>query len=131
MKVHETANYLAIGTHARSMYKLDLSLLTGTGETPAEPVAQTFQLKQNYPNPFNPSTTIPYTLNESSLTKLTIYNTLGQEVRTLVNENQGPGVYGVVWDGRDNSNRLVASGTYIYRLQTDDFTRTRRMTFLK
>jgi photosystem II stability/assembly factor-like uncharacterized protein len=131
MKIHQTANYLAIGTHARSMYKLDLSLLTGTGETPAQPVAQTFQLKQNYPNPFNPSTTIPYTLKKSSLTKLTIYNTLGQEVKTVVNENQGPGDYSVVWDGRDNTNRLVGSGTYIYRLQTGDLTRTRRMTFLK
>lgn len=131
MKVHQTANYLAIGTHARSMYKLDLSLLTGMGENITQAIVQTFRLKQNYPNPFNPTTTIPYTLNKPVFTRLSIYNDLGQEVRTLVNENQGPGNYNVAWDGQDNNGEPVSSGIYIYQLQAGNASDSRKMMLVK
>jgi len=131
MKVHDTANYLAIGTHARSMYKLNLSLITGVETDQNQSLTQTFQLKQNYPNPFNPTTTIPYTIGQQSRVKLTIYNALGQEVRTLLNEEKPTGQYQVSWDGRDNQGKMAAAGVYVYRLEARDFSQSRQLTFLK
>jgi len=131
MKVHDTANYLAIGTHARSMYKLNLSLITGVETDQNQSLTQTFQLKQNYPNPFNPTTTIPYTIGQQSRVKLTIYNALGQEVRTLLNEEKPTGQYQVSWDGRDNQGKMAAAGVYVYRLEAGDFSQSRQLTFLK
>jgi hypothetical protein len=86
---------------------------------------------ENYPNPFNPSTTIRYTLPEASSVRLTIYNVLGQEVRTLVNAAQSRGVHSVQWDGRDASGRQAATGVYIYRLEAGRFVATRNMVFAK
>jgi photosystem II stability/assembly factor-like uncharacterized protein len=131
MKVHNTANFLAIGTHARSMYKLNLSLITGQDTEPNINLAKNFQLKQNYPNPFNPTTTIPYSIGKQSQVKLTIYNTLGQEVRTLVNEVKPAGQYQISWDGRDNRGKITAAGEYVYRLEAGDFNQSRQLIFLK
>ena len=91
----------------------------------------TFELTQNYPNPFNPSTTIRYTLADVSEVRLTIYNTLGQAVRVLVNATQSAGSYNVNWDGRDASGKLVASGLYIYRLEAGRKVAVRKMIFAK
>ena len=90
--------------------------ITSVGEPGT--VAQSFRLVQNYPNPFNPSTTIDYVLNSAKPveTQLTIYNALGQKVRTLVNEIQPAGSHQVVWNGRDDFGREVASGIYYYKL---------------
>jgi hypothetical protein len=97
-----------------------------------------FALYQNYPNPFNPATTIPFTVHSSQKTvndlfrtTLTIYNILGQKVRTLVDEDKLPGEYKIVWDGRDGKGTEVASGIYFYRIQADDFSRTKRMLLLR
>jgi len=94
-----------------------------------------FQLSQNYPNPFNSSTTICYQLSAvgSSRTavNLLVYNILGQEVRTLVRGEQGSGIHQVIWDGRDDQGKELASGIYLYRLQVDRFTQTRKLVFLK
>jgi hypothetical protein len=131
MKIHDTAYYLALGTHARSMYKLDLNLLTDLGkESNVSPLAG-FQLNQNYPNPFNPSTTISFRIPEESTVTLTVYNSLGQEVATLLSGSLLSGSHRVVWNGRDNNGRPVASGTYIYRLQAGEFNQSRQMVFLK
>ncbi len=76
-----------------------------------------YQLFANYPNPFNPVTTIKYVLERTSKVKLTVYNLLGQKVRTLVNTQQPAGKYKVQWDGRDVQGKPVASGVYVYKLQ--------------
>lgn len=131
MKVHETANYLAIGTHARSMYKLDLSLITTTESASESRLEKTFILKQNYPNPFNPTTTIPFTIIRQSTIKLVIYNSVGQEVRTLLHEEKAAGHYHISWDGRDNQGKMVSAGVYLYRLEAGQFSQTRQLTFLK
>jgi hypothetical protein len=131
MKIHDTAYYLALGTHARSMYKLDLNLLTDLDKgSNASPLAG-FQLNQNYPNPFNPSTTISFRVPEERNVTLTIYNSLGQEVATLLSGSLLSGSHRVVWNGRDKNGRPVASGTYIYRLQAGDFNQSRQMVLLK
>lgn len=62
---------------------------------------------------------------------LTVYNVLGQEVKTLVKEPQAAGFYIIHWDGTDNRGEKVASGVYFYRLQAGDFTQTRKMAYLK
>ncbi|MCH7679036.1 T9SS type A sorting domain-containing protein, partial [candidate division KSB1 bacterium] len=72
----------------------------------------TFRLKQNYPNPFNPETAIQYHLPKTSEVRLIIYNLAGQLVTHLVDEQQHPGVYSVMWDGKDQFGNDVASGVY-------------------
>ena len=73
------------------------------------------------PNPFNPSTTIQFQLPDETRVWLTIYNLLGQKVRTFMQaELQFAGEYAIVWDGRDDLGRSSASGLYIVRLKTDE-----------
>ncbi len=80
------------------------------------PVLRT-TLLQNIPNPFNPSTLIPYQLGAPARIKITIYSTLGQQLRVLVDEVQEWGRHEVLWDGRDDAGREVASGVYLYRFE--------------
>lgn len=87
----------------------------------------TFDLAQNYPNPFNPTTTIRYTIAKAANVSLVIYNVLGEEILTLVNNQfTEPGTYNVVFDASN-----LASGTYIYRLTADDFVMTKKMVLTK
>jgi len=90
-----------------------------------------FGLDQNYPNPFNPSTTIRYTLAAESDVRLVVYNTLGQEVRVLVEARQDAGRHAIAWDGYDAFHREVATGMYIYRLTSGNNDTMRKMTFSK
>ncbi|UCE18577.1 MAG: T9SS type A sorting domain-containing protein [Gemmatimonadota bacterium] len=97
-------------------------------------IPEIFHLAQNYPNPFNPTTDIRYQIADrrSSLhITLKIFNLLGQEVRTLVNEIQEPGYYSVSWDGRDEAGLEVSSGVYFYRLVSGEYTATKRMVLMK
>ncbi len=94
-----------------------------------------FQLSQNYPNPFNSNTAISYQLSAISgqwtAVSLKIYNILGEKVRTLVNGEQVPGVHQVIWNGRDDQGKELASGVYLYRLQVGYFSQTRKLVLLK
>lgn len=99
------------------------------GENPALPAQ--FELAQNYPNPFNPSTTIFYSLPATSEITLTILNLRGQVVRTLVSDVVTAGHHAAVWDGADASGARVASGVYVYRLQAEGFTASRRLVLAK
>ncbi len=91
----------------------------------------TFSVAQNYPNPFNPETIIAYELPESEHVKLVIYNVLGQEIRTLVNDLKPPGRYVAVWDSRDELGHRVSSGIYLYRIVAGDFVQIKKMLILK
>jgi hypothetical protein len=97
----------------------------------ASPVPNDFRLHQNFPNPFNPSTTITYSVRRPTGVHLTIFNVLGQEVRTLVNAMQPAGEYSITWDGRDEAGATVSSGPYLYRMRVDNVVQTRSMMFLK
>jgi len=90
-----------------------------------------FSLSQNYPNPFNPSTNIAFTLPSEGIVSLVILDLLGREVRTLLDERFRAGSYTVAWNGKDNSGFDVPSGTYFYRLATEGFAETRRMTLVR
>ena len=90
-----------------------------------------YQLSQNYQNPFNPDTRIDYTLPRAGNVKLTIYNILGQPIRTLVNAKQEAGPYSIDWDGRDMTGHAIASGVYFYNLETGSSVESRKMLLLK
>ncbi len=89
-------------------------------------------LYQNYPNPFNPTTLIQFELEKPEKVNLAIYNILGQRVRTmLAGEQFAAGPYTFLWDGKDDRGSPVSSGTYIYKLQTQSFSQTKKMSLVK
>ena len=90
-----------------------------------------FSLSQNYPNPFNPSTTIKFQLPQQEKVSLEIYNTLGEKIKTLIDEIKAPGFYRATWNGTNNNNINVASGVYIYRIAAGKFVLSKKMIFLK
>jgi flagellar hook assembly protein FlgD len=94
-------------------------------------VPATPSLVQNSPNPFNPTTQIRFTLPVSGDVKMSVFNLLGQQVRTLVDGFKEAGSHEVVWDGTDADGRTVASGIYFYRFQAGDMTESRKMVLMK
>jgi hypothetical protein len=94
-------------------------------------IPETFALYANYPNPFNPTTTISYDLPKRSQVTLDIYDILGKQIKTLVNQSQDVGNKIAVWDGTDNLGRQVSAGVYLYQIQAGEFSQTRKMLLLK
>ncbi len=94
-------------------------------------IPDTYALDQNYPNPFNPETTIQYAVPEPGRVTLRIFNILGQEVATLMDDDLLAGFYTARWNGRDHLGRAVASGVYLYRMQAGDFKQIHKMVLLK
>ncbi len=90
-----------------------------------------FSLYQNYPNPFNQSTKIEFALVNSGFVSLDIYDILGRKVRALVSENLSAGYKSVLWDGKDNSGKEVASGIYFYQIKIGDFSEAKKLVLLK
>ena len=91
-----------------------------------------FSLAANFPNPFNPTTTVQYALPQAADVELTVYNVVGQPVRTLVAEHQSAGRYAVEWDATDNSGQHVSAGLYFYSLETGgEFVEVKKMLLLK
>jgi hypothetical protein len=105
--------------------------LTGVEEQREPEQAFNFTLRQNYPNPFNPQTKIEYYLFEESEVELSIYNALGQKVKTLIDQHQIPGGKEVFWDGKDDKGNEVSSGIYFYKLKTNAFYQTKKMLLLR
>ena len=93
---------------------------------PATGLPKEFSLEQNYPNPFNPTTNFKFAIPSRQLTILRVYNVLGQEVQTLVNEVKEPGVYTISWDATN-----LPSGVYLYRLTAQNFDRTMKLLLIK
>jgi hypothetical protein len=94
-------------------------------------IANAFKLDQNYPNPFNPTTVINYELPRPAKVKLNVYNVLGQRIKTLANGLRAAGNHTVVWDGKDQKGRRVASGIYFYKIAAGDYTCVRKMILLR
>jgi len=120
--------------HAREMENDLLALLmqeTNDGGV-YSPIIEKIKLHGNYPNPFNPTTMISFSIPNESKVELTVYNIKGQKVKTLVNDNLTKGIHEILWNGRNDNNRSVASGVYFYRLNVDKKTeKVKKMLLLK
>ena len=90
-----------------------------------------FRLQQNFPNPFNPTTNISYSLEEAGNVSLEIFDTLGQKLKTLVDNYQSTGDYTSVWNGLSDNNNPVGSGIYICRLAVNDFSQAKKLVLLQ
>jgi hypothetical protein len=131
-EIPDTANILFLianspEVHIGSTFTLDdlsFGMATGVEDTPLP--EGSFALEQNYPNPFNPTTRIPFEIGEEGHVTLRVYNLLGQELATLVDERMPPGRYRAEFDAS-----VLPAGMYLYRLQTDGHTATRKMMLVK
>ncbi len=94
-------------------------------------IPKTYALEQNYPNPFNPTTTIDFSVPKTGTVNVAVYNSIGQLVKVLANDNYVPGTYRVTWDGMNQSGTQVASGVYFYKLTSKNYVRTMKMMLLK
>ena len=112
-----------------SIFKYDGT--TGIGQDSPSGILQSFSLYSNYPNPFNPVTNIKYYLNISGDAELSIYNTQGQKIRTLIKNYQTPGNYNFKWDAKNDAGSRVSSGTYFYQLKIDNEIHAKRMLLIK
>lgn len=95
-----------------------------------EPVTD-YQLEQNYPNPFNPETEIRFALPEASQVVVSIFNVLGEKIRTLVNASYEAGYHSILWDGKDEYGDPVASGVYLYQLRAGEFSQVMKMSLVR
>jgi hypothetical protein len=103
---------------------------TDVSDETGKPVSG-FMLSQNFPNPFNPTTVIPYSLPKAAHVQLSVYNLRGEKIAILVNEQKPSGHYRADWDGKDQSGNQVSSGMYLYRIEAGQFTKTRKMLFVR
>ena len=99
--------------------------------TPVELLPKIFALHQNYPNPFNPVTTLRYDLPENAMINITIYDMLGKQVKTLVNQTQDAGYKSVIWDATNAYGKPVSAGIYLYQIQAGEYISTKKMVLLK
>lgn len=100
-------------------------------EDDPEVVPSTYALYQNYPNPFNPTTEIRFDLPEAIRVELKIFNILGQEVATLVDDVRNAGAYRILWDGKNAAGLTVASGIYVYQIKTANFQDAKKMMLIR
>ena len=105
---------------------LDLSQIQNEASMPGS-----YSLLQNYPNPFNSTTTLRYDLAGHSNVNIIIYDMLGREVKTLINQTQDTGFKSIQWDGTNDYGKQVSAGVYLYRIQAGEYMQTKKMVFLK
>ena len=115
------ANPIQIGSDKYTFTPTNVTGINGTNSAPLN-----FMLSQNYPNPFNPSTTIIYSVPRTSLVSLKIYDMLGREVRTLINEYKSPGSYNIVFNAHG-----LSSGVYFYRLTAGNYSDVKKLILIK
>ncbi|MDQ7815960.1 MAG: fibronectin type III domain-containing protein [Melioribacteraceae bacterium] len=120
-------------TGSQSMYSNVQSFRTdgATSVGDNQIIPDEFILSQNYPNPFNPTTKITFSLPGDNFVTVKVYDMLGREVKTLINDYRNAGNHTMNWNGDDNSGQKVASGTYIYRITAGTFVATKKMVLLK
>lgn len=117
---------ILVSLDKRKLTNIKVEIIYGEAPLPYE-----YELFQNFPNPFNPSTSVMFTVPKNGLVTIKVYDMLGQEVTTLVNEVVERGVYTVNWDGLTDQGSYVSSGNYIYRMVAGDFVKSRKMMLIK
>lgn len=124
---HPASDYAPVWSPAPAT----ISPVTAVLEAHQGAVPPAFGLDQNHPNPFNSSTAIRFYLPQSEAVELAVYNLAGQQVATLANGPRLAGAYTVRWDGRNEADRELASGPYLYRLLVGEQTETRKLLLLR
>ena len=94
-------------------------------------VPNDFRIQQNYPNPFNPITSLRYDLPENGHVNIIIYDMLGREVKTLINQTQDAGYRSIIWDATNDYGKPVSAGIYLYQIQAGEYISTKKMVLLK
>ena len=117
--------YLIAGTN-NGIWRISLYQLLTANKDEQSRLTNNFSLSQNYPNPFNPSTIINYSIPKSSFVSIKVYNVLGKEVATLVNEQKSAANYSVQFNGSD-----LSSGVYFYRMEVGGFVETKKLILMK
>lgn len=117
---------ILVSLDKRKLTNIKVEIIYGDAPLPYD-----YELFQNFPNPFNPSTSVMFTVPKNGLVTIKVYDMLGQEIATLVNEVVDRGVYTVNWDGLTDKGSYVASGNYIYRMVAGDFVKSRKMMMIK
>jgi hypothetical protein len=100
--------------------------ITSVKEENLSNISSEFTISQNYPNPFNPTTTIKYSVSKQSIVAIKVYDVLGREIETLVNDEKSTGNYKVEFDASK-----LTSGIYFYRMQAGDFVETKKIILMK
>jgi photosystem II stability/assembly factor-like uncharacterized protein len=118
-------NYIFAGTYGKSVWRRNYSEIIGVKNINNE-ISSSYSLQQNYPNPFNPTTNIRYDLPKNGFVKLVVYDELGREIETLVNEKHTAGKYDAIFNASQ-----YPSGVYFYKLTTDNFSETKKMLLIK
>ena len=144
VKVLRGGNYTYPGAFAMSSHRFDTPPFVTTDHMGFRVVIRaqldakneillpkTFALHQNYPNPFNPVTTLRYDLPEKSLVNITIYDLLGRQVTTLINQTQDAGYKSVIWDATNDYGKPVSAGIYLYQIHAGQYISTKKMVLLK
>jgi len=92
---------------------------------------ENFVLYPNYPNPFNPTTTIRYNIPNKEFVNITIYDMLGRQVKTLMDQAQDAGYRSVIWNATNDYGKPVSAGIYLYQIQAGEYISTKKMVLLK
>jgi len=120
-----------LGVAVNQLLVVEEGIPTDISEHEYATLPATIVLEQNYPNPFNPTTTIAYSIPTRAHVTIGIFNLLGHQVRTLIDEMKSAGKYKIEWEGTDANGHSVSTGVYLYRLTAGDYVETRKMVLLK
>ena len=123
LKMHK---FTSSGTVVDTFGIVHTTILTPDGIEKLDELPTVFALAQNYPNPFNPETSIRFSVPQESFVTVKVFNTLGEEVMTLVNEAKTAGTYNVSFNAKN-----LTSGIYFYSIKANDFTSTKKMILMK
>jgi hypothetical protein len=126
LRVHSNLEASTLEKHL-----LDMLAGNGSGAQSAQVVPANYRLYQNYPNPFNPNTEIRFDIPEAVRVEVKIFNSLGQEVMTLIDDMRAAGSYTVMWNGKNAGGESVSSGMYIYQIKASSFTDAKKMLLMK
>ncbi len=130
-------SFPAYGSNGVNIYpqvgesQFTLSVAYSALTTNEELLPDKFALHQNYPNPFNPITTLRYDLPEQANVNIIIYDIMGRQVKSLINQTQEAGFKSVLWDATNDFGKPVSAGVYLYQIQAGDFVQTKKMVLLK
>ena len=93
--------------------------------------AEKFTISEAFPNPFNPSTSLNFNVNKKEMVKITIYDLLGNRIKSLVNDHYSMGSHSISWHARNDKGQPVSAGVYLYKVQAGEFQSTKKMILLK